>query len=60
MEKVTLFSLERPKYVKYLCKYILMRKISCSLMAYDIGKSVNYAWGDSDYEYNYTIKPPMK
>ena len=24
---------------------------------YDVGKSVNDCWGDSDYEYQYTIEP---
>ncbi len=24
---------------------------------YDIGKTVEDAWGDSDYEYSYTIEP---
>lgn len=56
MEKVTLFNLERPD-IKISMQIYFNEKDQLFFDGYDIGKSVEKAWGDSDYEYNYTIEP---
>jgi len=56
MEKVTLFYLERPD-IKISMELYFNDKNQLYFDGYDIGKSVEEAWGDSDYEYTYTIEP---
>jgi hypothetical protein len=56
MEKVMLFYLERP-YIKISIQIYVNNKEQLYFDGYDIGKSVEAAWGDSDYEYTYTIEP---
>ena len=56
MEKVTLFYLERPD-IKISMQIYFNDKDQLYFDGYDIGKSVEEIWGDSDYEYIYTIEP---
>jgi hypothetical protein len=56
MQKVTLFYLERPG-IKINIGLYFSESGQLTLDGYDIGKSVQYAWGDSDYEYTITIEP---
>lgn len=56
MEKVILFDLERPD-IKISMQVYFNEKDQLYFDGYDIGKSVEAAWGDSDYEYTYTIEP---
>lgn len=56
MEKVTLFYLERPD-IKISMELYFNDKNQLYFDGYDIGKSVEEAWGDSDFEYTYTIEP---
>jgi hypothetical protein len=56
MDKVTLFYLERPD-IKISMEIYFNDKDQLFFDGYDIGKSVEEVWGDSDYEYTYTIEP---
>ena len=56
MEKVTLFNVERPD-IKISMEIYFNEKGQLYFDGYDIGKTVEEAWGDSDYEYTYTIEP---
>lgn len=56
MEKVTLFYLERSD-IKISIEIYFTDKGQLYFDGYDIGKSVEDVWGDSDYEYTYTIEP---
>jgi len=56
MKKVTLFNLERPD-IKISIQIYFNEKNQLFFDGYDIGKTVGEAWGDSDYEYTYTIEP---
>lgn len=56
MEKVTLFYLERPD-IKISMQIYFNEKDQLYFDGHDIGKSVEEIWGDSDYEYIYTIEP---
>ncbi len=56
MEKVILFSLERSD-IKISMQIYFNEKEQLYFDGYDIGKSVGETWGDSDYEYTYTIEP---
>ncbi len=56
MEKVILFYLERPD-IKISIRIYFNEKEQLYFDGYDIGKSVEEAWDDSDYEYTYTIEP---
>ncbi len=56
MEKVTLFYLERPD-IKLSMQIYFNEKDQLYFDGHDIGKSVEEIWGDSDYEYIYTIEP---
>ena len=55
-EKVTLFYLERPD-IKTSMEIYFNEKNQLFFDGYDIGKVVEELWGDSDYEYQYTIEP---
>lgn len=55
MEKVTLFYLERPD-IKISMQIYFNEKGQLYFDGYDIGKRVDDVWGDSDYEYTYTIE----
>lgn len=56
MEKVTLYHLEGPD-IKRSIELYFNEKGQLYFDGYDIGKSVEKCWGDSDYEYTYTIEP---
>jgi len=56
MEKVTLFYLERPD-IKISIQIYFTEKEQLFFDGYDIGKTVEKTWGDSDYEYTYTVEP---
>ncbi len=56
MEKVILYYLERPD-IKISMEIYFTEKGQLFFDGYDIGKTVEEAWGDSDYEYTYTIEP---
>ena len=56
MEKVILFYLERPD-IKISMKIYFNDKGRLYFDGYDCGKRVDDIWGDSDYEYTYTIEP---
>lgn len=56
MEKVTLFKIDRPD-IKVTMEVYFNEKGQLYFNGYDIGKTVEEAWGDSDYEYTYTIEP---
>jgi hypothetical protein len=55
MEKVVLFKEERPNIKIYMEVY-LDEKGQLIFDGQDIGQSVEKWYGDSDYEYSYTIK----
>jgi hypothetical protein len=55
MEKVTLFHLERSD-IKISMQIYFNEKDQLYFDGYDIGKTVKEVWGDSDYEYTYTIE----
>ncbi|KAF5061976.1 hypothetical protein DSECCO2_309790 [anaerobic digester metagenome] len=55
MQKVTLYFLERPD-IKINIELYFSESGQLILDGYDFGKSVEYAWGDSDYEYTITIE----
>jgi len=54
--KVTLFYLETPD-IKISIEIYFNEKNQLFFDGYDIGKTVKEVWGDSDYEYTYTIEP---
>jgi hypothetical protein len=56
MEKVTLFYLERPD-IKISMQIYFNEQDQLYFDGYDIGESVEEYFGDSDYEYDYTIEP---
>ena len=56
MEKITLFHLERPD-IKISMEIYFNLDNQLYFDGYDIGELVQQAWGDSDYEYTYTINP---
>jgi hypothetical protein len=56
MEKVTLFYLERPD-ITISIEIYFNENDQLYFDGYDIGETVEKAWGDSDYEYTYTIEP---
>jgi hypothetical protein len=51
-----LFYLERPDIIISMEIYFT-DKGQLYFDGYDVGKSVEEIWGDSDYEYSYTIEP---
>lgn len=56
MLSVTLFHLEREDIKIDISAYF--QGDALVIDGYDIGKSVEQYWGDSDYEYTTTIRPP--
>lgn len=56
MEKVTLFQLENSN-IKIFIEIYFNEKGQLRFDGHDIGKSVEEACGDSDYEYIYAIEP---
>ena len=56
MERITLFHLERSD-IKISMELYFKENGQLFFDGYDIGKTVKDAWGDSDYEYSYTIEP---
>ena len=56
MEKVTLFKFES-EGIKISMELYFNEQNQLCFEGYDIGKTVESAWGDSDYEYSYTIEP---
>jgi hypothetical protein len=56
MEKVILFKEERLD-IKINIEIYFNDQGQLILDGYDIGKTVENCWGDSDYEYSYTIEP---
>ncbi|MES2133414.1 MAG: hypothetical protein V4506_13790 [Bacteroidota bacterium] len=56
MEKVTLFYLESTD-IKISMQIYFTEKGQLYFDGYDIGKFVKETFGDSDYEYTYTIEP---
>ena len=56
MQKVTLYKVERPD-IKISMEIYFNEEDQLYFDGYDIGKTVEEAWGDSDYEYTYTIEP---
>lgn len=56
MERIELFKLERPD-IKISMELYFNEKGQLIFDGYDIGKTVDEWWGDSDYEYGYTIEP---
>lgn len=55
MEKVTLFYLEKPD-IKISMELYFNEQNQLYFDGYDIGKSVKEIWGDTDYEYCYSIE----
>jgi len=55
LEKVTLFYLEKPD-IKISMELYFNDNDQLYFDGYDIGKSVKEIWGDSDYEYCYSIE----
>lgn len=55
-EQVTLFYLNSPNITIEMQLYFTDEG-QLFFEGFDIGKSVEEAWGDSDYEYTYTIEP---
>jgi hypothetical protein len=55
-ERITLFSLVRPD-INVLIELYFDEQDQLILDGYDIGKTVEEVWGDSDYEYTITIFP---
>jgi len=56
MEKVILYREERPDIKIYMEMYF-NEKGQLLFDGQDIGKAVDDWWGNSDYEYTYTIEP---
>lgn len=55
MERILLFKLDRPD-IKISMEIYFNQKGQLIFDGYDIGKTVDEWWGDSDYEYAYTIE----
>jgi hypothetical protein len=55
-EKVSLFYSEKPN-MKISMEIYFNEKNQLYFDGYDIGKNVEDYWGDSDYEYTYTVEP---
>jgi hypothetical protein len=55
MERIVIFKLERPD-IKISMEMYFNEKGQLIFDGYDIGKSVDDCWGDSDYEYGYMIE----
>lgn len=56
MERIKLFSLEGPT-IKISMELYFNERGQLIFDGYDVGKGVEECWGDSDYEYSYTIEP---
>lgn len=56
MERVLLFSL-RTEHIKVTIEAYFDESGNLVIEGYDIGKTVEDYWGDSDYEYTTTIPP---
>ena len=56
MKSVTLYTFSSPD-IRISMEMYFDRKGQLIFDGYDIGKNVKDYWGDSDYEYTYTIKP---
>ena len=56
MEKAILFYLETADIKMSMAIYFIDKE-QLFFDGYDIGKAVAECWGDSDYEYTYTIEP---
>ncbi|WP_157624737.1 hypothetical protein [Sunxiuqinia dokdonensis] len=56
MERVTLFKMDNPD-IKISMEIYFNEQDQLIFDGYDIGKRVEDCWGDSDYEYTYTIEP---
>ena len=56
MEKVTLYYVEKPD-IKISMEIYFNEKDQLYFEGYDIGNLVKEAFGDSDYEYDYTVEP---
>ena len=55
MEKIILYKKERPD-IKISMEMYFNEEGQLIFDGYDIGKTVKDWWGDSDYEYSYTIE----
>ena len=56
MERVVLFSLETT-HIKVIVEVYFDAANNLIIEGYDIGKTVEEYWGDSDYEYSTTVRP---
>lgn len=56
MDRIELFKVVSPT-IKISMQLYFNEKGQLIFDGYDIGKGVEDCWGDSDYEYNYTIEP---
>lgn len=56
MEKIELYKFENAN-IKISMELYFNEKEQLIFDGYDIGKRVEECWGDSDYEYSYTIEP---
>lgn len=56
MERIQLYYRVGPT-IKISMELYFNKKGQLIFDGYDIGKGVEDCWGDSDYEYNYTIEP---
>jgi hypothetical protein len=56
MERIPLFKLENPG-IKISMEIYFNEEEQLIFDGYDIGKAVEDCWGDSDFEYTYTIEP---
>lgn len=56
MERVTLYKFENSE-IEISIEIYFNKKNQLIIDGYDIGKMVEDSWGDSDYEYTYTIEP---
>ena len=55
MEKITIYEFENPN-IKISMKVYFSEENKLIFDGYDIGKAVNQLMGDSDYEYQYSVK----
>jgi hypothetical protein len=56
MERIELYRIDTPE-IKILMELYFNEKRQLIFDGCDIGKKVEEIWGDSDYEYYYTIEP---
>ena len=56
MEEITLFSLNRAD-ISISMRLYFNEDNQLIFDGYDCGKTVSDVWGDSDYEYTYTLEP---